>query len=221
MDRASSESVAIAVFSRAPVPGQAKTRLIPSLGAEGAASLQQAFLRRTLHTALSARLGPVSLWCAPDCTHADFQQCRIDFDIPLYSQCDGDLGTRMFAVFAQLCAKNPVLLIGTDCPALTCEHLRLAATALREGNDAVFLPAEDGGYVLAGLRRAETCVFTGMPWGSADVMAETRRRLQQCSMDWLEPVLLWDVDGPEDIARLRSSGLLREWFGEHKYLRTG
>jgi len=80
----------------------------------------------------------------------------------------------------------------------------------------VFLPAEDGGYVLVGLRRAEASVFTGIPWGSAYVMAETRRRLRQCLMDWREPVLLWGVDGPEDIARLESSGLMDEWFEENK-----
>ena len=216
MKHANCESVAIAVFSRAPVPGQAKTRLIPSLGAEGAASLQRAFLRRTLQTALSARLGPVSLWCAPDCTHADFQQCKIDFDVPLFRQCDGDLGVRMSAAFDTLCANNPVLLIGTDCPALTSGHLRLAAAALLEGDDAVFLPADDGGYVLVGLVRPEARVFTNMPWGSADVMGETRRRLLQCLMQWREPVLLWDVDGPEDIARLRSSRLMEAWFEENE-----
>ncbi len=118
----------------------------------------------------------------------------------------------MFAVFDQLCAKNPVLLIGTDGPALTCEHLQMAATALREGNDAVFLPAEDGGYVLVGLRRAEARLFTGMPWGSADVMAETRRGLQQCLMARAGFAL--GCGGPEDIARLRSSGLMDEWFSD-------
>jgi len=63
-----------------------------------------------------------------------------------------------------------------------------------------------------GLRRAEARLFTDTPWGSGEVMAETRRRLLQCSMHWREPVLLWHVDGPEDIARLRSSGLMDERF---------
>ena len=214
MNPANNES--IAVFSRAPIPGLAKTRLIPSLGAVGAASLQRAFLRRSLQTALSARLGPVSLWCATDCAHADFVHCRHDYAISLHPQCEGHLGMRMLDAFNRLCPKGPALLIGTDCPALTPAHLRMAANASREGDDAVFLPAEDGGYVLAGLRRAESCLFTDMPWGSADVMAETRRRLQQHSIRWREPALLWDVDNPEDITRLRSSGMMNDWFKENE-----
>ena len=64
--------IPIAVFARAPVAGQAKTRLIPRLGAEGAAALQQEFILRSLHTALEAGIGPVSLWCAPDCSYRLF-----------------------------------------------------------------------------------------------------------------------------------------------------
>ena len=216
MNPALIETIAIAVFSRAPVPGQAKTRLIPSLGAEAAARLQRAFLRRTLQTAVSAQLGPVSLWCAPGCAHPAFQQCRVDFDLSLHQQCEGDLGKRMVAAFERLCAQYPVLLIGTDCPALMPAHLHSAASALREGDDAVFLPAEDGGYVLAGLRRVESRLFTDMPWGSAEVMAATRRRLLQSALRWREPVLLWDVDDAEDLARLRSSGLMNAWFEENE-----
>ncbi len=214
MNLTMTEPVSIAVFSRAPIPGQAKTRLIPALGSKAAANLQQAFLRRSLQTAFSAGLGPVSLWCTPDCTHSVFQQCRVDFNLSLYPQCEGDLGKRMLAAFERLCAKNPVLLIGTDCPALTPAHLRLAASVLREGDDAVFLPAKDGGYVLVGLRQAEASLFTDMPWGSAEVMTETRRRLMQASMRWQEPALLWDVDVPDDLASLRFSGLMNEWFEE-------
>ena len=248
MNTETTEPTAIAIFARAPVPGFAKTRLIPSLGSEMAANLQRAFILRTLQTTLAARLGPVYLYCTPDCAHPLFQQCLNDYDITLYPQNGGDLGERMFATFSTLCMDgsgskaayddhhpdplpkgdgvlcltsktsetlNSVLLVGTDCPALTCDHLRMAASALREGEDAVFLPAEDGGYLLVGLRRAEARLFTDMPWGSAEVMAATRRRLLQCSMHWREPVLLRDVDGPEDIARLRSSGLMDEWFSEH------
>jgi rSAM/selenodomain-associated transferase 1 len=215
MHPANSEAIAIAVFSRAPVTGQAKTRLIPAFGAEKAASLQAAFLRQTLQTAISARLGPVSLWCSPDCAHPAFQQCRVDYALTLHQQCDGDLGKRMLTAFERLCSQYPVLLIGTDCPALTTAHLHRAAAVLQQGDDAVFLPAGDGGYVLIGLRQAEASLFTDMPWGSDKVMAETRRRLLQAGLRWQEPVLLWDVDEPEDLAKMRSSGLMNEWFEEN------
>jgi rSAM/selenodomain-associated transferase 1 len=204
--------IAVAVFARAPVPGQAKTRLIPRLGAEGAADLQRAFILRTVRTAQAAGLGPVSLWCAPDCTHGVFSRCQRDFGITLRPQFGADLGERMFNALAQLCAQGPALLVGTDCPALTPTHLTTAARALHDGNDAVLLPAEDGGYVLLGLRRANFFLFQKMPWGGADVMAKTRERLRRAAWRWQEPARLWDVDEPDDLERLRVSGLMARWF---------
>ncbi len=93
------------------------------------------------------------------------------------------------------------LLIGTDCPALTGKHLRAAASALAD-HDAVLIPAEDGGYVLIGLTHAVPELFTDMPWGSAGVAAETRARLAHLGLRWRELDALWDVDRPEDLARL-------------------
>lgn len=206
------EPVAIAVFARAPLPGLAKTRLIPKLGANGAADLQRAFILRAVQTAVEAGLGPVSLWCAPDCAHPLFTRCRARFGVALHAQCAGDLGLRMFAAFAALCPQGPALLIGTDCPALTPAHLRKAAAVLREGDDAVFLPAEDGGYVLVGLRQAEPLLFADIPWGGAQVMAATRQRLRQTARRWREPARLWDVDHPCDLERLSASGLMADWF---------
>jgi len=206
------ESIHIAVFARAPIPGQTKTRLIPCLGEAGAAQLQQAFILRTLQTAQAAGLGPVSLWCAPDGDHAFFQQCRSKFGITLYPQCEGGLGERMADAFEMLCPQGPVLLIGTDCPALTPDHLREAAQTLLKGDEAIFLPSEDGGYVLVGLRHSQPELFKGINWGSAEVMAATREHLRQTGLSWREPVVLWDVDEPSDLERLKNAGLMASWF---------
>lgn len=194
----------IAVFARAPMPGEVKTRLIPSLGAEGAAALHARLVRRTLATARAARLGPVTLWCAPDTHHPFFADCVASFGVGLKPQAPGDLGARMLAAFE---ASAPSLLIGSDCPALAVEHLQAASQALRS-SDAVFLPAEDGGYVLVGLSRPMTEVFDAIPWGGDAVMIETRRRLDRLGLRWSEPVILWDVDRPDDLVRLAASGLL-------------
>jgi glycosyltransferase A (GT-A) superfamily protein (DUF2064 family) len=72
----------------------------------------------------------------------------------------------------------------------------------------VFLPTEDGGYVLVGLRNPQPALFDAMPWSTADVMPETRRRLAQLGLAWREPAVMWDVDTPADLARLRTSGLM-------------
>jgi glycosyltransferase A (GT-A) superfamily protein (DUF2064 family) len=95
-----------------------------------------------------------------------------------------------------------MLLIGTDCPALTTQTLHDAAVALAPNQDAVFVPAEDGGYVLVGLHRPERCLFENMPWGGSEVMAQTRVRLRASGLRWRELAPLWDVDRPEDLPRL-------------------
>ncbi len=199
------EPVAIAVLARAPVPGFAKTRLLSVLGQHGAAALQARLIGRASETALAAGTGPVTLWVTPDQTHEIFQTIHRRAGIALNRQPGGDLGARMLAAIAA--ANGPVLVIGTDCPALTAEHLRLAADILRGGTDVVVFPAEDGGYVLIGMRKPEPSLFADMSWSTAGVMAETRRRLKERGLSWHEPVTLWDVDEPADLERLRASGL--------------
>ncbi|MFN4090259.1 MAG: TIGR04282 family arsenosugar biosynthesis glycosyltransferase [Alphaproteobacteria bacterium] len=209
MPRATAEpdtrSVAVAVFAKAPIPGFAKTRLAPVLGADGAAALQARFIERTVGTALAADVGPVTLWCAPDCSHPAFRRIAARSPVGLVPQPDGDLGIRMAAVFAA--AAGPTLLVGTDCPVLTPEHLRACAAALTRA-DAVFLPVEDGGYVLVGLGRPAPGLFDDMTWSTPCVMAQTRTRLRRMQLSWAEPELLWDVDDEADLTRCRTLGLL-------------
>lgn len=199
----------LAVFARAPVPGETKTRLIPLLGAEGAAALHARLVERMLATAVEAAVGPVTLWCAPSREHAFFAACGEKFGVGLADQAPGDLGARMHAVFED-CA--PALLAGTDCPSISAQHLRACAAALNDGAAAVFLPAEDGGYGLVGLARPCMEIFTGMRWSVDTVMEETRTRLRRLGLSWKEPAVIWDVDRPEDARRLAARGLLPDWI---------
>ena len=122
----------------------------------------------------------------------------------------GDLGARMHRAFKRVLQEHEAaILIGSDCPALRPADLRAAARALRAGADAVLAPAEDGGYSLIGLRRVSRRLFDGIAWGGPQVMAQTRRRLRALGWRWRELRTLWDVDRPEDVARLRRSRLLR------------
>lgn len=205
MSRATSEAaprVGVAILARAPIPGQAKTRLIPALGAAGAASLQRWLLQRTVAMALAADVGPVTLWCAGDPHHPDFALCRAFGAVAVRHQPEGDLGQRMLAALREA-PTAASLVIGTDCPALTATHLRAAARALA-GNDVVLLPAEDGGYVLVGATRPLPALFADVDWGTDQVMGQTRQRLAALGVRWSEPATLWDVDRPEDLARLTS-----------------
>jgi len=203
MSRAKADPVAIAVLAKAPVPGLAKTRLAPALGDEGAAALQERLTARAVATACAAEIGPVILWATPDPSHASFRTLAERHPISLATQPDSDLGARMLAAIAA--ANGPALVIGTDCPALTPDHLLVAAAHLRNGIDAVLIPAEDGGYVLIGMRKPQPALFADMTWSTDSVAAETRRRMARSNLSWREPVRLWDVDRPEDLARLDPS----------------
>ena len=199
------EPVAVAVLAKAPIAGFAKTRLIPVLGARGAAVLQERLVERAVETACAAAIGPVTLWTTPDESHPVFQSIGARLGITLARQADGDLGARMLAAITA--ANTCVLLIGSDCPALTLDHLRAAADVLRDRAPAVVIPAEDGGYALIGLRTSEPALFSDMPWSTPGVMDETRRRLRTLGLTWHEPTTLWDVDLPQDLERMRGIGL--------------
>lgn len=205
MSRANPEPVAVAILAKAPLPGLAKTRLAPTLGADGAAALQARLIERTVETARAANIGPITLWAAPDRDHPAFQTLAALFGIRLARQPEGDLGARMLAALEA--ARGPALVIGTDCPALQPTHLRAAAEALAAQVDAVVIPVEDGGYALIGMREPQPALFNDMPWSTSGVMAETRRRLTRLSLSWREPARLWDVDLPDDVERLKREGL--------------
>lgn len=200
MPPSNTSPVSIVILAKAPIPGFAKTRLIPAIGAHAAAVLQERLTERTVATALAAGIGPVTLCCDPDATHDTFLKMVTRMKITLRPQPPGDLGTRMLAAVAT--STGPVLVIGTDCPALTEAHLRSAAMALRDGNDVVLIPAERGGYVLLGMREAQPRLFSNIAWGGSSVLADTRARIVEQRLMLVERPPLWDVDTEIDLARL-------------------
>ncbi len=187
------------VFARAPVPGKAKTRLIPRLGAEGAARLQGHLTRQTLHTACTSSLPGIDLWCAPDIQDPFFRKCAADFPVTLHAQAGADLGQRMQNALQEALQQAPwAIIVGTDCPGLTTTDLHQAEDVLKY-RDAVLGPAHDGGYYLLGLKSAPRDLFTDIPWGSAQVAALTRARMHALSWSWAELRLQHDLDRPADL----------------------
>lgn len=204
MDRGDvlSRPARLAIFARAPVPGRAKTRLIPALGPEGAARLHGWLVQRTVEMAAGSACHAVTLWCTPDAEHSLFQCLQARHGVALRVQHEGDLGARMHAALQVESKHGPAILIGTDCPGLTAGIVAQAARALGDGDDAVFVPALDGGYALIGVSRSDERLFDDVPWGTGEVMAETRARLRTMGWRWRELEPLWDVDRPEDLERL-------------------
>lgn len=181
----------IIVFAKAPLPGQAKTRLIPRLGAWGAARLHERLTRHAVRTAL---LTGDEVEVHGTRRHAFFRSLKVPFRL----QRGRDLGERMHYALR----RNPgAILIGTDCPELGAADLRRAARSLKAGYDAVLAPAEDGGYALIGLKKSRAEFFRGIAWSSERVYADTVQRL--AGHRWRALRRVSDVDRPQDLERVR------------------
>ncbi len=194
----------ILVFAKAPRPGEVKTRLIPALGAEGAAALHGLLTTQTVATVARARLAPAVLCCAPTAEDRFLACLAEEAGMALYTQRGADLGERMMHAIADAQrAARYVLVVGTDCPALDEDYLEEALDRLAAGVDVVLGPAVDGGYVLLGLSRpVDWRLFRGVPWGSAQVLTATRARIQRLRWRLHELPFRRDLDRPEDLARM-------------------
>lgn len=191
----------LAILAKAPVAGQVKTRLIPRLGADGAADLHAYLLRHTLTIATQATSAKdIVLWTALDHDHSLFHELAERHAIHLRPQPDGDLGERMYQALAAM--PGPGLVVGSDCPLLTPELLRTCQQALANA-DAVFLPAEDGGYGLVGTYRPDRRLFQDIDWGTERVMPQTQLRAYELGWNIICPAQVWDLDRPEDFDRWR------------------
>lgn len=183
----------LVIFTRYPEPGRAKTRLIPALGAEGAAVLHRRLTERTIAAARASRLAIEVR--TTGASIAAFSAWLGD-DISFVDQGEGDLGERL----NRAASPSPVLFIGSDLPDLTAGHLVDAAARLAS-NRVVVGPAEDGGYWALGLTEPSDYLFEAMPWGTEKVLDLTLGRLRdRHTIPALLPTLA-DCDRPEDLAR--------------------
>lgn len=201
----------VAVFAKEPQLGQVKTRLQPLLGEAGALALHQELIRYVTRTLQQADLCPFELWVAGTAKAAEKCQpkhhelflsiCNIK---DIHDQAGNDLGARMqHAAVHVLARAKYVILVGADCPAVDATYLREALMLLQSGEPIVIGPADDGGYVLLGLRdTVPAFLFNDMPWGSEKVLEVTRNNLRCHNARWVELDARWDVDRPEDLQRL-------------------
>lgn len=197
-------TTAVKIFAKAPQPGLAKTRLAPALGERGAASVARRLLEEVakVSAALPADMA-VEFQLSPAPQASCWQPIGCLAGRACVDQGDGDLGQRMArAVVRGFNESSAVILAGSDCPALTSEHFQWARQAL-EQRDAAIIPATDGGYVLLALRAGGwdvPALFSGVTWSSERVLAQTRQRLSEAGLSWIEHSPLADLDEPGDIA---------------------
>lgn len=189
------------ILAKAPRSGQVKTRLIPALGPQGAAALARRMIEHTVTQALAADIGEVELCRAPE-DDPSWSGLDLPAGLLMSDQGEGDLGERMARASRRVVeGGQAVLLIGTDCPALTPSRLRDIHAAMVR-SDSVMVPATDGGYVALGLHRFHPQVFSNITWSTQTVAAVTLRRLQDLGWSVRQLSPEHDIDEPADLRHL-------------------
>jgi len=189
------------VFSKAPVPGQVKTRLIPALGAEGAAALHLSLLAHTVKALHQKKHWNTELWVSS--THSAFDNIVDKNELRSFKQEGNDLGQKMHHAFqCSFTRFKHVVIVGTDCPFLESVDIKQAFSQLAENDDLVLGPASDGGYVLIGLNRPRKSLFENISWGTSDVLRQTLEKANSQNLFYTLLPEKNDIDRPEDLQQL-------------------
>lgn len=196
----SRKSHLIIQFSKEPKLGQVKTRL---------SSVLNATQRNQLHCQLTQwtsqqlqQLGNLELWVAGDIENPFFKHLSQEYSVTVREQRGENLGERMSNAFEDGIARaEKVIIVGSDCPFISADYFQQALNALKEA-DVVLGPANDGGYVLIGLRQLQPQLFEGINWGSDTVLNETLAKLNRSQASYSLLESLSDIDRPEDLKAL-------------------
>lgn len=202
------------VFTRYPKAGSTKTRLIPSLGAAGAAKLQQ---KLTEHVFLEARRLEENLQVAIEVHYCGGTRKKMSAWLgpcTLVRQAAGDIGARMAAAFSHTFAAGTqkAILVGSDIPDISTRLLQQAFRSLSTA-DVVLGPSHDGGYYLIGFTASEVhtllpLLFEKMSWSTKTLFAVTMNRLKAAGYTVATLPRLTDIDRPDDLDHARARGFL-------------
>lgn len=197
----------ILIFAKAPIEGFAKTRLIPALGAKGAARLAHRLLLHCVNEALNSHVGTVELCVTPHAHEKIWRTLSLPQHLTWSDQGEGDLGERMARATKRCIARGEsAILIGTDCPDLSALNL-LHASQLLQRKDAVMTPTFDGGYALLGLNHYDDSLFFNMTWSVDSVAQESIRRIEKLGWSLHQQESKHDIDIPKDLSHLPPSWL--------------
>lgn len=184
----------IVVLTKAPAPGRVKTRLIPALGARGAAALHEALVHQTLDLARATGL-PVQV-ALDGPLDGPFAAALRGRGLAVFGQVSGDLGDRLRAALA---GPGRRVALGTDSPTLSPAWIRAAAEA---PTPVALGPAEDGGYWTIAVDAPCDAVFDAIPWSSDAVLATTLDRARAAGLGVTMLPTCYDIDLPADLDRL-------------------
>ena len=199
------------IFTKTPVPGTVKTRLIPHLGDDAACDLYLSLLHKTLYTSIATSVDAIHIHCYPKPEEKYFKHYLNDPRISLHQQIGLDLGERMaHAMQNSLRHYDACLIIGCDCPSLQPADIDQALQFL-ETHQVVIGPAQDGGYYLIGSREYQQGIFHDIEWGTEAVYTQTCEKFKQLNINWQELPEYNDIDSIEDLRKADDIACLRSF----------
>lgn len=195
---------ALIIFAKEPAAGQTKTRLVGTLGPEGAAELYRHLLLDTVATVRQVRDVQVAVAYAPEDAAPFFRDLLPE--ALLFPQQGDDIGERMDGALRQMFngGYSQVALIGSDIPLLPAETIEQAFEKLQGGAETVFGPSEDGGYYLIGVTRPQPLLLRSITYSTSSVLYETLLRAAPLGVRLALLPAYYDIDTPDDLARLRA-----------------
>ncbi len=215
---------AIILFTRAPVPGQTKTRLMPFLSGKDCAAVHSEFIRNASCACQGVDADLLVYYTLPDQVQSPIKDKL--YGEPLaylmklvkgakgfYPQKGEGLGQRMCQAFEESfgLGYERVLLTGTDIPQITADIFRQSFENL-EDCDVVVNPTEDGGYYLIGLKAARDDIWDVAHYGTNTVFQDTLCELEKAGLRVCVGQVLRDIDTKED---------LMAWYGADRCIHCG
>jgi rSAM/selenodomain-associated transferase 1 len=197
---ADSTNEVLLIFVKNPEKGKVKTRLARTIGDQEALAVYKKLLKTTKSVAdplqvtkqvwYSAYIGEQDMW-----SKGSYQKKL---------QAGRDLGERMKNAFRKAFDKQfgKVVIIGSDCAAISSEIIQQAFDAL-DNHQTVVGPSEDGGYYLLGMAECYPELFDVQEWSTDSVLEETLNQAQNMGLSLKLLPELNDIDTEEDLRASR------------------
>ena len=206
-------SCGIAFMAKASAPGRAKTRLVPPLTFDEAASLNTAFLQDVAdnvllaarHAAHHAGIAGYAAYGPPG--SEDFFRGTLPGAIGLIGAWLPNFGDCLFHTIREIFARGhaSAVVLNSDSPTLpTALLIEPAELLARPGDRAVLGPSNDGGYYLLGLKAAHRRMFDDIAWSTEHVAAQTLARARDIGLEIHRLPAWYDVDDVDGLRRLHA-----------------
>lgn len=194
--------ITVLIFAKYPEPGAVKTRMVPPLTFEQAATLHRLSLQTVCEIVLDRARLDARLVVTPDDTVDLFESIIERDDVAFWPQGEGNLGKRLDRAAGRVFREGGcgVLLLGADSPTIPVSYLQ-EAIRLLERHEVVLGPSDDGGYYLLGLRGPHSAIFEQIDWGGPLVASQTRARARSAELDLAEIPTWYDLDRFDNLNR--------------------